>query len=118
MTRPVVWAVTLAMSLVLSVTCINSRDMTPEERACCASMGHDCGAAAIEKGCCSGELVKIDGVTPATASTLAAALAPALLAVLDATPVATVLITPGAGNTPALGPPGPPIYLLASTFRV
>lgn len=32
-----------------------AEDLTPEQQACCASMGHNCGAAGVEMGCCPSE---------------------------------------------------------------
>lgn len=32
-----------------------SGELTPEQKACCVAMGHDCGAAGVEMGCCSSE---------------------------------------------------------------
>lgn len=32
-----------------------TEDLTPEQKACCAAMGHDCGAVGVEMGCCPTE---------------------------------------------------------------
>jgi hypothetical protein len=116
--RLVAAVVTLAVAVVLSAKCVMAKDMTPEQKACCAAMGHDCGALAIEKGCCSGEAMKIDGVAPLAAPELSPPPVVVLAAVRD------VLLAPAIRGVfaSAIGaqvkPPGVPAYLLASTFRI
>lgn len=47
----------IVLSLVVALTgaalaeCV-TENLTPEQKACCAAMGHDCGAAGVEMGCC------------------------------------------------------------------
>lgn len=48
---------TLVIGLVIAIggaawaECV-TEGLTPEQQACCAAMGHDCGAAGVEMGCC------------------------------------------------------------------
>ena len=109
----------VAMTIVLSAACVTAKNMTPEQRACCASMKHDCGGTAIAKGCCSGEAVTFDRLPAGAAATLLKAPLPVLVAVLE-TPrlsVPALRTFNGAGRFTA-SPPGPPPYLLAPTLRI
>jgi len=119
MTRPVAWTVTLALSVVVSANCITSKDRTPEQKACCADMGHDCGAAALERNCCPGEGGKVQGVAAATVSKKSTPPVAVLIAVLQA-PLVTAPVTHGLNSPNGLTvkPPGTPTYLLVSTFRI
>lgn len=117
-TRPVTWTVTAALSVVLSATCITA-SMTPEQKACCATMHHNCGTAGIERNCCAGEAGKLKSLGAATLSILKGAPVAVLVAVLE-----PPLITERAShllNTISdltIRPPGAPTYLLVSTFRI
>ena len=117
--RPIAGAVTLAVAVVLSANCVTAKDMTPEQKACCAAMGHDCGALAIEQGCCEGEAQKVDALTPTGMPQFATPPVAVLVALLD--PLTPRAIPTGVFNT-AVGaqvkPPGTPTYLLVSTFRI
>lgn len=64
----------VVLSLVIAVAgaawaeCV-PEDLTPEQKACCVAMGHNCGAAGIEMGCCPNEpqtqdRVQAPGVKP------------------------------------------------------
>ena len=64
----------IVLSLVIAMTgaalaeCATA-DLTPEQKACCAAMGHNCGAAGAEMGCCPTEpqtqdRVQASGVKP------------------------------------------------------
>lgn len=117
--RPVAAAVTLAVAVVLSATCVTAKDMTPQQKACCAAMGHDCGALAISQGCCEGEAKKVDALTPLSAPDFATAPVPVLVAVLDAlTPLAIPTGFFNRASTAQVKPPGIPTYLLIATFRI
>jgi hypothetical protein len=118
MRRATAGAVTLAMAVVVSFNCFAGRDLTPEERACCAAMEHDCGATAIEKQCCSGEALKLDSTAPMSVTLGPAAPVAVLLAVLDPLePILLDIAQPIAANASAK-PPGPPGYELASILRI
>jgi hypothetical protein len=117
-TKLVGWAVTLAMTVVLSANCFAAAGKTPEQRACCAAMHHDCGGVAIERGCCSGEAKKLSGLTPAALKAAAAPPAVVLIAVLDAPEPAMLTANVRALATLSLEPPGAPPYLLASALRI
>jgi hypothetical protein len=112
-------AVTLSMAVVLSVSCLAAKEMTPEEKVCCAAMGHDCGAAAVEVNCCSGEAAKVDALAPITIETLASAPLPVVVALLEMPDlVDRVSGIRHSGSQPPVRPPGIPTYLLVSTFRI
>ena len=53
--RPsVVLSLVIAMTGVALAECVTD-DLTPEQKACCAAMAHNCGAAGAEMGCCPTE---------------------------------------------------------------
>jgi len=117
--RPVAGAVTLAMAVVLSATCVVTKDMTPQQKACCAAMGHDCGRTAMERACCPGEAKKVDALTPVSAPEFAASPVAIVVALLD--PLTPPAILSGFFNSASLAlvkPPGIPTYLLVSSFRI
>jgi len=92
--------------------------MTPEQKACCAAMAHDCGEMAFEKSCCIGEGPNDDGLV-AVKATFAAFPPAIVVAVLDmpATPfVATRRVARTEPST--LRSPGIPTYLFVSSFRI
>jgi hypothetical protein len=109
-----------ATSLVfmLLATCLMASDMTPEQKACCASMHGDCDMA-IASPCCAGQSHAYRGVVAAKPTTMLAAVAMqiALLppSVLTMDPSARLALT-----TPAVAssPPGIPTYLFVSSFRI
>jgi hypothetical protein len=114
----VAWAVTAALSVVVSATCI-TWNMTPEQKACCAAMHHDCGTAGIERNCCSGEAGKLKSLAPAALSPLKCAPVAVLLAVLE--PPLVMARATQRLNTPnglTVKPPGAPTYLLIAAFRI
>jgi hypothetical protein len=53
--RPIGRALVLALAVVLSADCMTGRDMTPEQKACCAEMGPDCDHSAMAADCCVSE---------------------------------------------------------------
>ena len=118
MRRATAAAVTLAMAVVVSVNCFAARNVTPEERACCAAMKHDCGATAIEKQCCSGEALQLESTAPVSVTTGPAAPVQVLLAVLEPLePTLLGIARPIAANASAK-PPGPAAHRLASILRI
>jgi hypothetical protein len=109
----------LAMTIVLATSCFAMRGKTPEERACCAAMGHDCGALAFERECCSGEATKLNAVAPTTITVAVTAPAAVLVAVLeDPSPVVRGFAASMLHHGGLIKPPGDPTYLLNSTFRI
>ena len=109
----------LALAAVVSSQCLLSGHATPEERACCAAMKHDCGSAGIEAQCCTGEIAKITAPLPLTASLLEKAPASTLLAVLtmpEPGGAHGVLHQP-VGHASA-SPPGSRPHLLSSNLRI
>jgi hypothetical protein len=53
--RPlVVLSLVIAMTGAALAECV-AENLTPEQKACCAAMGHDCGKAGAEMGCCPTE---------------------------------------------------------------
>ena len=113
------WAVTLAMTVVLSANCFAAAGQTPEERLCCASMHHDCGATAIERGCCSGEVENLTGLTPGALQTVDGPPANVLIALLETREPALLGQGVIVGSpTSQVKPPGSPPYLRTSALRI
>ena len=107
------------IAVIASASCLTAKDMTPEQKACCAAMDHDCGAAAIDAGCCSGEAAKANSVSAASVQTPTFAPVAMLVAVLDfAAPLTSLHRSGGRGTGAPVRPPGIPTYLLVSTFRI
>lgn len=111
-------AALVAMSLVVSATCVSAAQMTPEQHACCEAMRHDCGKAAVEMSCCGGKADQ-DQSLAAAKTTAAPAPSPVLVAIL-----ATVYEPPSlesrtwVAHTSSPSPPGVPTYLFVSSFRI
>lgn len=117
--RPIVWALTLAFAVLLSADCATGKELTAEQKACCAAMNHDCGPMAKEQDCCSVESQKVEQFTTAKQ-------------VIPAKPIVTVVLTipvpdlrlplPSLHRThPDRSPlrlPDVPTYLLVSTFLI
>jgi hypothetical protein len=116
-TRLTASAVTAVFGAMLVVTCVSAQ-MTPEERACCAAMHHDCGAMALEASCCTGETDADHslGAVKLTSATFALAIVTAILD-LPATP-ATSTSRFARTEPSALKPPRVPTYLFVSSFRI
>ena len=110
-------AVTAVFGAMLVVTCVSAAQ-TPEQRACCAAMQHDCGAMSIEASCCTGE-TDADyslGAVKLTVGTFAFAIVTAIIDV----PATSATSTGHFARTEpsALKPPGIPTYLFVSSFRI
>ena len=119
MRRALAGVLTLVLGIVTSVSCVAAQDMTPEQKACCAAMDHDCGAAAIDAGCCSGEAAKADSVSAASIQMPISAPVAILVAVLDVgAPLTSLYRSGGPGTGAPVRPPGIPTYLLVSAFRI
>ena len=118
--RPLlVLALIVAMATAASAECL-SGDLTPEQQACCAAMGHDCGAAAIEMGCCPTEPKTSDPVQAAAVKAELAA--PVLLSGPVAfVPEPHVRLQPAAAasfDRETLKLPDRPAYILLSTLLI
>jgi hypothetical protein len=115
----------LVLGLVVAIAttawaeCV-SGDLTPEQQACCASMGHNCGAADVEMGCCPTEPQTQDRVQ--VASVKPEVLAPALLSgPVSVLPELHVRLQPVAAasfDREALKLPERPTYLVVSVFLI
>jgi hypothetical protein len=109
----------LAMAVVLATSCLSADGQTAEERLCCAAMGHDCGALALERQCCSGEAMKLSAIAPATATFAPTAPAAVLIALLDEpAPIVRSFSVLAFNRGGLVKPPGDPTYLLNSTLRI
>jgi hypothetical protein len=109
----------LGMTVVLATSCFAMHGRTPEEKACCAAMGHDCGALAFERDCCSGEATKLGAVAPGTVTIGVTAPAAVLVALLDEpSPVVRGFAVSMLHRGGLVKPPGDPTYLLNSTLRI
>jgi hypothetical protein len=109
----------VAMATAAWAECV-SGDLTPEEQACCASMGHNCGAAGVEMACCPTEPQASDRVQ--VTSVKPEVLAPALLrGPVTFLPEPHVRIQPVAAasfDREALKLPERPTYLVLSVFLI
>jgi len=97
-----------------------SGELTPEQKACCAAMNHDCGAAGAEMGCCSTESQTQDRVQAANVRPEVAA--PALLtgplALLPEPHVRLQPVAAASFDREALKLPERPTYLVLSVFLI
>lgn len=50
--RPLAGAIVMVIVGALSASCLAAERMTPQQRACCAAMQHNCGRLALTEGCC------------------------------------------------------------------
>ena len=50
--RPLAAAIVVVIVGALSASCLAAERLTPEQRACCAAMKHNCGKLALTEGCC------------------------------------------------------------------
>jgi hypothetical protein len=115
----------LVLALVVAIAgtswakCV-SGELTPEQKACCASMGHDCGPAGVEMGCCP-----TPSQTPDRAQT--ASVKPELLALALLTSPVALLPEPHVRLQPVaaasfdretLKLPERPKYLVLSVFLI
>ena len=115
----------LVLGLVVGIAAASwaecvSGELTPEQEACCASMGHDCGPAGVEMGCCPAE-----PQTPElaqTASVKPEVLAPALLtspvALLPEPHVRLQPVAAASFDRETLKLPERPTYLVLSVFLI
>jgi hypothetical protein len=111
--------VALALILVSSVTCLLGAQMTPAQKACCAAMNHDCGAMALETGCCATEAPNLTSLASGTLTSQVAS--PDV--VMSSLSVADLLPPVPFRTSVALGSDTPryasrSTHLLVSVFRI
>ena len=116
-TRFLTWALALALAVVSSVTCVLGAEVSQEQKACCAAMNHDCGAAAIEHDCCGTEAPAFTSLASGTAASPLAAPAP-VVNVTDAASDCGSCLTASCLDTGASPFSRRPTYLLVSVFRL
>lgn len=118
--RPlVVLGLIVAISGAAWAECL-SGDLTPEQKACCTAMHHDCGAAGVEMGCCSAEPQTQDRVPAASLKPDLGipALVTGPLARLPEPHVRVHAVAAAAFDREALTLPERPTYLLLSVFLI
>ena len=109
----------LALALMSSATCLLAVDMTPAQKACCAAMNHDCGAMAIEQGCCATESPNLTSLASSTSISPVAPPAPVSVSVAAAELAPPVILRTLGGFD--FAPPlssSRPTYLFVSVFRL
>src|SRR2546421_7452454 len=111
-------ALALALAVVSVATCLTAAEMTPAQKACCIEMKGDCGATAVERGCCP-----TDSPNPASILSSSPVLqfaAPAVVAVVLATQpdLPAVFATSRIVTSRPTERSSPPTYLLVSVFRI
>ena len=115
----------LVLGLVLAVAgavwaeCL-STDLTPEQQACCAEMGHECGAVGVKMGCCPTEPQTQDRVQVASVTVDVVAPVPPTspLALLPEPYVRLHAVAAASFDREALKLPDRPAYLLLSVFLI
>lgn len=116
-TRFLPGALALALAVVPSATCLTAAEMTPVQKACCAAMNGDCGAMAVEKGCCPSDSPNVASLLSSTSPSQLAppALVPVSLPATqpDLPNLFRTLFDSGAAKSSS-----PPTYLLVSLFRI
>lgn len=119
--RAFTWVLALALVVVSSATCLLNAEMTEAQKACCAAMSHDCGAAAVTHDCCATESQSLAGFAAGPPVFQFAAPAPALVAadLVAAEPPPAARVNPStAFDSGAPNPSSSPTYLLVSVFRL
>jgi hypothetical protein len=118
--RPlVVLSLVVAIAGAALAECV-TEDLTPEQKACCAAMGHNCGAAGAEMGCCPTEpqtqdRVQASGVKP---DLVAPVLLAGPLAILPEPHVRLHAVAAVSFDREALKLPDRPTYLVLSVFLI
>lgn len=118
--RPlVVLGLVLAIAGAAWAECL-TEDLTPEQKACCAAMGHDCGAVGAEMGCCPTEPQTQDraqapGVKP---DLVAPVLLTGPLALLPEPHVRLGVAAAASFDRETLKLPDRPTYLVLSVFLI
>lgn len=118
--RPlVVLSLVIAMTGAALAECV-TEDLTPEQKACCAAMGHDCGAVGVEMGCCPTEpqtqdRAQASGVKP---DLVAPVLLTGPLALLPEPHVRLGVVAAASFDRETLKLPDRPTYLVLSVFII
>jgi hypothetical protein len=118
--RPlIVFSVVVALTGTALAECVTD-NLTPEQKACCAAMGHDCGTAGVEMGCCPPEpqtqdRVQASGVKPDLVAPVLLTGPPALLPEPDAQ---FRVVAAASIDRETLKLPDRPTYLLLSVFLI
>jgi hypothetical protein len=116
----------LVLGLVLAVAgaawaeCL-STDLTPEQRACCVEMGHECGAVGMNMDCCPIESQTQDRLQPASVKPdVVSAPVPSNspLALLPEPHVRLHAVAAASFDRESLKLPDRPAYLLLSVFLI
>ena len=118
--RPlVIFSLVIAITGAALAECV-TEDLTPEQKACCAAMGHNCGAAGSEMDCCPTEPPPQDR---AQATGVRPDLSPPVvvtgpLALLPEPHERLGALAASAFSRETLKLPDRPAYLLLSVFRI
>lgn len=118
-TRLITWVLMVAFVVMLSADCVTAKEMTPAQKACCAAMGHNCGAVAKEQGCCKVDSQQVEQFAAAkrvTAPPPVVVVWPA--AVLPETLTSSFVLRHVPLDSSSHGPPGVPRYLLISFLLI
>ena len=118
-TRPAGWVLLSTFVAVLSATCITNAKMTQAEKACCASMAGECGAAMSQAHrCCQNETSRPDQLLVTSRVSIATPDLLSRVAILSP-PIHLATFRPVAAfDRTVARPPGVPTYVLVSSFRV
>lgn len=118
--RPLlVFGLVLAVAGAAWAECV-STDLTPEQQACCAEMGHECGAVGVKMGCCPTEPQTQDRVQVASVKVDVVAPVPPTspLALLPEPYVRLQAVAAASFDRETLKLPDRPAYLLLSVFLI
>jgi hypothetical protein len=117
--RPIGWALILALAAALSVNCLMGTEMTEAQKACCEDMGQACGPVAQEQHCCLVESQRVQAFATAKRVSLPppVTLIGPRASVPDAAHLSLVL-HPNRFDRSAPNPPGVPTYLLVSALLI
>lgn len=118
--RPLlVFGLVLAVAGAAWAECV-STDLTPEQQACCAEMGHECGAVGMQMDCCPTEPQTQDRVQAASVKPDVIAPVPSTspLALLPDPHVRLHAIAAASFDRETLKFPGRPAHLLLSVFLI
>ncbi len=115
----VVFGLILAIGGSAWAQCLTG-DLTPEQKACCAAMNHNCGAAGVEMGCCPTEPQTQDRVQAASIKPelLVPTLLTGPLALLPEPHVRVHAVAAASFDRGTLKLPHRPTYLLLSVFLI
>lgn len=111
-------AVSTALCAMAFVTCLSAAELPARDMACCAAMQHDCHGMSMESSCCVAPAVPQQAVVPPKSTpehTLVGALVAILTHIVEPSAIQT-RVSASAHLSPS--PPGVPLYLFVSTFRI